>query len=134
MQASNGKFLGVLDLDVRNGKVQGFQYRLLPVFANLLKADAEMQALIDRVRAPYQEKLQEKQSEGLLYRRGNFNGSWDQLIVDALMEVKGAEIAFRPASVGASYCGQAITREHLMDQVAITYPATTLTEMSGATI
>ncbi len=135
---SNGKFLGVLDLDVRNGKVQGFQYRLLPVFANLLKADAEMQALIDRVRAPYQEKLQEKLavSEGLLYRRGNFNGSWDQLIVDALMEVKGAEIAFSPGfRWGTSLLpGQAITREHLMDQVAITYPATTLTEMSGATI
>src|SRR5574343_658651 len=83
---SNGKFLAVLDLDVRAGAVQGFQYRLLPVFSNLLPADAEMQALIERVRAPYKGKLEQKLavSEGLLYRRGNFKGWWDQLIVDAL--------------------------------------------------
>lgn len=135
---SNGKFLAVLDLDVRAGVVQGFQYRLLPVFSNLLPADAEMQALIERVRAPYKGKLEQKLavSEGLLYRRGNFNGSWDQLIVDALMEVKGADIAFSPGFRWGTTIlpGQAITREHLMDQVAITYPATTLTEMSGTTI
>lgn len=135
---SNGKFLGVLDLDVRAGKVQGFKYRLLPVFSNLLPADKEMQALITKVRAPYKDKLEEKLavSEGLLYRRGNFNGSWDQLIVDALMEVKGAEIAFSPGfRWGTSILpGQVITREHLMDQVAITYPSTTLTEMTGETI
>ncbi len=135
---SNGKFLGVLDLDVRAGKVQGYQYRLLPVFSNLLPADREMQALIERVRAPYQNKLEEglAVSEGLLYRRGNFNGSWDQLIVDALMEVKGAEMAFSPGFRWGTTIlpGQTITREHLMDQVAITYPATTLTEMTGATI
>lgn len=135
---SNGKFLGVLDLDVRAGQVQGFQYKLLPVFSNLLPADANMQALIDRVRAPYKDQLEQKLavSEGLLYRRGNFNGSWDQLILDALMEVKGAEIAFSPGfRWGTSLLpGQAITREHLMDQVAITYPSTTLTEMSGETI
>ncbi len=135
---SNGKFLGVLDLDVRAGKVQGFKYRLLPVFSNLLAADAEMQAHIDKVRAPYKQKLEEKLavSEGLLYRRGNFNGSWDQLIVDALMEVKGAEIAFSPGFRWGTTIlpGQAITRDDLMDQVAITYPATTLTEMSGESI
>jgi len=135
---SNGKFLGVLDLDVRAGRVQGFQYRLLPVFANLLPADRAMQAHIDAVRAPYAARLDQKLavSEGLLYRRGNFNGSWDQLIVDALMEVKGAQIAFSPGfRWGTSLLpGQAITREDLMDQVAITYPATTLNEMTGATI
>ncbi|MDO8703053.1 MAG: thiosulfohydrolase SoxB [Undibacterium sp.] len=135
---SNGKFLGVLDLDVRAGKVQGFKYRLLPVFSNLLPADAEMQAHIDKVRAPYKQKLDEKLavSEGLLYRRGNFNGSWDQLIVDALMEVKGAEIAFSPGFRWGTTIlpGQVITRDNLMDQVAITYPATTLTEMTGDTI
>lgn len=135
---SNGKFLGVLDLDVRAGKVQGFKYRLLPVFSNLLPADKEMQALITKVRAPYKDKLEEKLavSEGLLYRRGNFNGSWDQLIVDALMEVKGAEIAFSPGFRWGTTIlpGQVITREHLMDQVAITYPSTTLTEMTGETI
>ena len=135
---SNGKFLGVLDFDVREGRIQGYQYRLLPVFANLLPADKAMQAHIDAVRAPYKAKLEEKLavSEGLLYRRGNFNGSWDQLIVDALLEVKGAEIAFSPGfRWGTSLLpGAAITREDLMDQVAITYPSTTLTEMSGATI
>ncbi|MBI3713588.1 MAG: thiosulfohydrolase SoxB [Burkholderiales bacterium] len=135
---SNGKFLGVLDLDVRAGQVQGFQYKLLPVYSNLLPANKNMQALIDRVRAPYQDQLKQQLavSEGLLYRRGNFNGSWDQLILDALIEVKGAEIAFSPGfRWGTSLLpGQAITREHLMDQVAITYPSTTLTEMSGETI
>jgi S-sulfosulfanyl-L-cysteine sulfohydrolase len=135
---SNGKFLAVLDLDVRNGKVQTYQYRLLPVFANLLKPDAEMEALIKRHRAPYESKLKEKLAvtEGLLYRRGNFNGTFDQLILDALMEVKGAEISFSPGfRWGTSLLpGQAITLEHLMDQTAITYPYTTVSEMSGAMI
>ena len=135
---SNSKFLGVLDLDVRGGKVQDFRYKLMPVFANLLPADAEMQAHIDKVRAPFKAKLDEKLavSEGLLYRRGNFNGSWDQLIVDALMEVKGADMAFSPGFRWGTTIlpGQAITRELMMDQVAITYPASTLTEMSGETI
>ncbi|WP_342113643.1 thiosulfohydrolase SoxB [Pseudoduganella sp. OTU4001] len=135
---SNGKFLGVLDFDVREGRIQGYQYRLLPVFSNLLPADRAMQAHIDAVRAPYRAKLDEKLAvtEGLLYRRGNFNGSWDQLIVDALMEVKGADLAFSPGfRWGTSLLpGDTITRGHLMDQLAITYPATTLTEMTGATI
>ncbi len=135
---SNRKFLGVLDFDVRGGKVQDFRYKLLPVFANLLPADQEMQAYIDKVRAPYKAKLEEKLavSEGLLYRRGNFNGSWDQLIVDALMEVKGADLAFSPGFRWGTTIlpGQAITRELMMDQVAITYPTSTLTEMTGETI
>ena len=135
---SNSKFLGVLDFDVREGKVQGFRYKLLPVFANLLPADAAMQAHIDAVRAPYQARLGETLavSEGLLYRRGNFNGTWDQLIVDAIMDVKGAEIAFSPGfRWGTSLLpGQAITRDLMMDQLAITYPRTTLTEMSSETL
>ncbi|MGS5085899.1 thiosulfohydrolase SoxB [Hydrogenophaga sp. A37] len=135
---SNSKFLGVLDFDVRGGKVQDFRYKLLPVFANLLPADAEMQAYIDKVRAPYKAKLDEQLavSEGLLYRRGNFNGSWDQLIVDALMEVKGADMAFSPGFRWGTTIlpGQSITRELMMDQVAITYPTSTLNEMSGETI
>jgi sulfur-oxidizing protein SoxB len=132
---SNGKFLGVLDLNVKDGKVAGFNYRLLPVFANLLPADAAMNALIGKVRAPYAAKLGEKLAvtEGTLYRRGNFNGSFDQLILDALMNVRGAEIAFSPGfRWGTSLLpGQAITREHVMDQTAITYPWTTLTDMRG---
>jgi sulfur-oxidizing protein SoxB len=135
---SNTKFLGVLDLEVRDRRVTGFHYRLLPVFANYLKADAEMQALIDRVRAPYKEKLDEKLAitEGLLYRRGNFNGTLDQVILDALMEVKGAQIAFSPGfRWGTSLLpGQAITMDHLMDQTAITYPYVTQNEFSGEQI
>jgi sulfur-oxidizing protein SoxB len=135
---SNGKFLGVMDFEVKAGKLAQWKYRLLPVFANLLKADADMQVLIDKVRAPYKTKLEEKLAvtEGLLYRRGNFNGSWDQLICDALMEVQGADIAFSPGfRWGTSLLpGQTITRELLMDQVAITYPYATLTEMSGEMI
>jgi sulfur-oxidizing protein SoxB len=135
---SNGKFLGVLDFDVRDGRVQDFRYKLMPVFSNLLPADKEMQAHIDKVRAPYADKLGETLavSEGLLYRRGNFNGTWDQLIVDALMDVKGADIAFSPGfRWGTSLLpGQKITRELMMDQLAITYPYTTLTDMTGETI
>ncbi|MCM2289476.1 MAG: thiosulfohydrolase SoxB [Sulfuritalea sp.] len=135
---SNGKFLGVLDFDVRGGKVQDFRYKLLPIFSNLLPADAEMAAHIDKVRAPHQDKLNEKLavSEGLLYRRGNFNGSWDQLILDAIMEVRDAEIGLSPGFRWGTTIlpGQAITFEHLMDQTAITYPASTLNEISGETL
>ncbi len=135
---SNGKFLGVLDFDVKDGRVQGFRYKLMPVFANLLPADAAMQAHITQVRAPYQAKLEEvlAVSDTLLYRRGNFNGSWDQLILDAIQSVKGAEIGFSPGfRWGTSLLpGQQITRELMLDQLAITYPQTTLTEMSGETI
>jgi S-sulfosulfanyl-L-cysteine sulfohydrolase len=135
---SNTKFLGVLDFDVRGGKVQGYRYKLMPIFANLLPADAEMQAYIDGVRAPYQAKLAEKLAvtEDLLYRRGNFNGSWDQVICDALMEVKGADLCFSPGvRWGTSLLpGDAITMEALMDQTAITYPSTTLNEFTGTQI
>ena len=135
---SNGKFLSVLDLDVQGNSVAGFRYRLLPVFSNLLPADPAMQALIDRVRAPYKAKLEEPLAltEGLLYRRGNFNGSFDQLILDALMAVKDAEIAFSPGFRWGTTLlpGQQILREHLMDQTAITYPNVTLNELSGAEI
>ena len=135
---SNTKFLGVLDFDVKNGKVADFRYKLLPVFANLLPADKEMQALIDKVRGPYKAKLEEvlAVTEGTLYRRGNFNGSFDQLLVDAMIDVKGADIAFSPGfRWGTSLLpGQAITREHVMDQTATTYSFSTLTEMSGAMI
>ena len=135
---SNGKFLGVLDFDVRDGQVRGYQYRLLPVFSNLLPADAEMARFIGQVRAPYKAKLEEKLAvtEGLLYRRGNFNGTWDQLILDALMEVKGADAAFSPGvRWGTSLLpGDAITYERMMDQMAMTYPATTLNELTGAQI
>ncbi len=135
---SNGKFLGVLDLDVRDKKVVALHYKLLPVFANFLPADKEMDALIGKLRKPYLERLVEPLAvtDGVLYRRSNFNGTFDQLILNALMDVRGAEIAFSPGfRWGTSLLsGQVITREHLMDQTAITYPWTTLTDMTGETI
>jgi sulfur-oxidizing protein SoxB len=135
---SSGKFLGVLDLQVKDKRVTAFEYRLLPVFANLLPADREMSELIAQVRKPYEAKLSETlaTTQGLLYRRGNFNGSWDQLLLDALMDVRGADMAFSPGfRWGTSLLpGQAITREMLMDQTAVTYPYSTLTEMSGEMI
>ena len=135
---SNSKFLGVMDFDVKGGKVVDFRYRLLPIFANQLKADPEMDALITKVRQPFDAKLAEKLAvtDGLLYRRGNFNGSWDQLICDALMDVQGAEIAFSPGFRWGTTLlpGDTITRELMMDQLAITYPYATVTEMTGETI
>ena len=135
---SNTKFLGVLDFDVRGGRVRDYRYQLMPIFANLLPADREMQAYIDQARAPFAARLDETLavSEGLLYRRGNFNGTWDQLILDAIMDVKGAEIAFSPGFRWGTTLlpGQRITRELMMDQLAITYPHTTLTTMTGETI
>ena len=135
---SNSKFLGVLDFDVRGGKVQGYKYRLLPVFSNFLPADKEMDALITRIRAPYESKLGEQlaMTEGTLYRRGNFNGTFDQLIVDALMDVKGADIALSPGfRWGTSLLPNSpILMEQLMDQTATTYSYSTLTELSGGMI
>jgi len=135
---SNGKFLGVLDLQVRDGAVRDYRYRLLPVFARQLPADPQMDALVRRVRAPFESELAEPLAvtEGLLYRRGNFNGSFDQLILDALMEVKGAEIAFSPGFRWGTTLlpNETITMEHVLDQTAITYAHSTLTEMKGETI
>jgi S-sulfosulfanyl-L-cysteine sulfohydrolase len=135
---SHGKYLGVLDLEVKAKQVVSFRYKLLPVFAKLLPADKAMSELITKVRAPYEAKLSESlaTAEGLLYRRGNFNGTWDQLLCDALMQTQSAEIAFSPGFRWGSTLlpGQAITREMLMDQTAITYPYTTLTNMTGETI
>jgi len=135
---SNGKFLGVLDFDVKGGKVADFRYKLLPVFSNLLPADAGMSALIKKIRAPYESKLAQKLAvtDGLLYRRGNFNGSFDQVILDGLLKQKNAEISFSPGfRWGTSLLpGESITMEHLLDQTAITYPYTTVTNMSGEMI
>jgi sulfur-oxidizing protein SoxB len=135
---SNTKFLGVMDFQVRGGKVSDFRYKLLPIFSDALAPDAAMQSLITKMRAPHAAKLDERLAvtDGLLYRRGNFNGSWDQLICDALIEVQGADIAFSPGfRWGTSLLpGEAITRELLMDQLAITYPYATLVSMSGEMI
>ncbi len=133
---SNGKFLGVMDLDVKDGRLRDYRYRLVPVFSNLLPADAQMQAYIEEQRAPYRDKLERKLAvtEQTLYRRGNFNGTFDQLICDALRQVNDAQISLSPGfRWGTSLLpGQAITMEHVMDQTAITYPETYRREMSGA--
>ena len=135
---SHGKFLAVVDFDVKHGRVADWRYHLLPVFSDLLPADPSMQATIDRVRAPFTTRLQEPiaESRELLYRRGNFNGSWDQLIVEALMQVMDAEIAFSPGfRWGATLLpGQMITREQLMAQTAITYPDVSVALMTGTQI
>ncbi len=132
---SNGKFLAVLDLDIGKGKVNGFNYKLLPIFSNLLEADKEMQDLIDKERAPYLSKLQTKLAvaDEVLYRRGNFNGTFDQVICDALREQGDAQISLSPGfRWGTSILpGQDITLEHVMDQTATTYSQTYVREMSG---
>src|SRR5262245_6881756 len=134
----NGKFLGVLDLGVKDGKIRERRYRLLPVFSDLLEPDAEMDALIRRVRAPHEEKLSEKLAvtEELLYRRGNFAGTFDQLILDALMADKGAEIAFSPGfRFGPSLLpGTTVTFEHVMEPTAITCPQVVVSALTGAAI
>ena len=135
---SNGKFLAVLDLDVERSGVKGYDYRLLPVFANALPADAAMAAVIAKHRAPYEAKLSEQLAvtDGLLYRRGNFNGTLDQVILDALLHVKGAEIAFSPGfRWGTSILpGTSITLEDVMNATAITYPYVTVNELTGTAI
>lgn len=135
---SNGKFLGVMDLDIKNDKVSGYHYRLLPVFSNLLDADPEMLAYIEKVRQPYLGELQEKLgvADSLLYRRGNFNGSFDQVICDALTEQLDTQISLSPGfRWGVSVLpGDDITMEHVLTQTCMTYPETYATDMSGETI
>ena len=135
---SSGKFLGVLDLDLAKGAVKGVRYRLLPVFAGLLKPDPAMQALIERLRKPHAKAFSEKLAVAgdLLYRRGNFNGTMDQLICDALRHTLDAEIALSPGfRWGNSVLpGDAITMEDVLSETAITYPEVYVVEMTGAQI
>ena len=135
---SNGKFLGVLDLEVKSGRIAGYRYRLLPVFANLLTPDREMAELVQRLRAPYAAQLSEPlaRTEATLYRRGNFNGTFDDVILDALLQTQDAQVALSPGfRWGTSLLpGDTITREALLNMTAITYPHTTVTSMTGATI
>jgi S-sulfosulfanyl-L-cysteine sulfohydrolase len=135
---SNGKYLAILDLEVSGGRVADFRYHLLPVFSALLVPDQVMAEHVQKVRAPFAAKLDEKLAvtEGMLYRRGNFNGTADQLILDALMAEKNAPIAFSPGFRWGTALlpGQAIRMEDLMDQTAITYPHVTVNEYTGETI
>ena len=135
---SNGKFLGVMDLDVKDGKLRDFRYRLLPVFSNLIEPNAEMTKYITEVRAPYLDDLTEKLAvaEQTLFRRGNFNGTFDQVICDALMKVSDAQISLSPGFRWGTTVlpGQTITMDNVMDQTCITYPETYRREMTGADI
>lgn len=135
---SHGKFLGVLDFEVKQGKIVRHAYRLLPVFADLLPPDAAMQELINKLRAPYLPQLQQvlAHTEGGLYRRGNFNGSFDQLLLDALLATQEAQIAFSPGFRwgGSLLPGAAISFEDVMAQTATTYSQVTVNQMTGAEI
>ena len=135
---SNGKFVGLLELDVRAGRAPDVRYRLVPVFARLLPPDREMDALIAKLRAPYEARLAEKLAVTgqLLYRRGNFNGTFDQLLLDALLAERNAEIALSPGfRWGPTLLpGEAIRYEDLLDQTAITYPYVTVNKLSGTMI
>src|SRR6476620_4674206 len=135
---SNGKFLGVLDLDLAKGRVADVRYRLFPVFSELLKPDAAMAALIDKMRAPHAADYAEKiaTSDRLLYRRGNFGGTVDQLICDALRGQLNAEIALSPGfRWGVSVlAGQPMTMEDVLSETAVTYPETYVQHMTGSQI
>jgi sulfur-oxidizing protein SoxB len=135
---SSGKFLGVLDLDIAKGKVADVRYRLLPVFSELLKPDPAMQALIAKMREPHAAAYAAKvaTSDRLLYRRGNFGGTVDQLICDALLSEFDAEIALSPGfRWGNSVLpGQPVTMEDVLSETAIAYPETYALSMTGSQI
>jgi sulfur-oxidizing protein SoxB len=135
---SNGKFVSRLDLDVAGGEVKGYRYRLIPVFSDVIAPDPGVAALIDRLRAPYESELKRElaRTDSLLYRRGNFNGTFDDLICQALIAERDAEISFSPGfRWGTSLLpGQAITVEDLHNACAMTYPEAYRSTMSGQTI
>ncbi len=135
---SNGKFLNVLDLDVKDGKIVGHKFTLLPIFSDLIPENPEMKKYIEDVRAPFKKDLDRviATTEQTLFRRGNFNGSWDQIICDALIDVKGADISLSPGfRWGTSVMpGQDITFDDLATQTAMTYPETYARDISGKDI
>ena len=132
---SHGKFVSRLDLDVQNGAVKGFRYKLIPLFADTIAPDAEMTAAITKARAPYAKDLARVvgQADSLLYRRGNFNGSFDDVICAALLKERDAEIALSPGfRWGTSVLpGQPITVEDIHNATAITYPQVYRLPMTG---
>lgn len=135
---SNGKFLNVLDLECRNGKVHDFKFTLLPIFSDLVPEDPKMKAYVESVRKPYEKDLNRviATTDETLYRRGNFNGSFDQIICDALRVVKGADISLSPGfRWGVTVPkGHNITFDDLATQTAMTYPETYMRPMSGKNI
>ena len=135
---SHGKFVTRLDLDVRDGEMKGINHRLIPIFTDVIAPDPEMTALVDTQRAPYKAELDEVigKTDSLLYRRGNFNGTWDDLICNALISEREADIALSPGfRWGASLLpGQDITREDIFNATAMSYPSAYRTEMTGETL
>lgn len=132
---SNGKFVSRVDLDIRDGRMMGYKTKLIPVFSDVIEPDADMAALIDEQRAPYADKLAQVigQTDSLLYRRGNFNGTWDDLICDALLSERDAQIALSPGvRWGPSLIpGQDITREDIWNVTSMSYGEAYRTEMTG---
>ena len=132
---SHSKFISRIDLDVRDGGLKSLKHKLIPIFSDVITPDPEMGALIDAERAPYAADLSEVigKTDSLLYRRGNFNGTWDDLICNALIEEREADIALSPGfRWGASILpGQSITREDIFNATAMTYPAAYRSEMTG---
>ncbi|MEO0766986.1 MAG: thiosulfohydrolase SoxB [Pseudomonadota bacterium] len=132
---SNGKFVTRIDLDIRDGRMMGYRSKLIPIFSDVISPDADMTALIDAQRAPFEADLSEVigQTDSLLYRRGNFNGTWDDLICDALLSERDAEIALSPGvRWGPSMIpGQDITREDIFNVTSMTYGKAYRTEMTG---
>ena len=132
---SNGKFVSRVDLDIQNGRMMGFRHKLIPVFSDVIEPDAEVAAVIEAERAPYKAELSEVvgKADSLLYRRGNFNGTWDDVICDALLSQRDAEIALSPGvRWGPSILpGQDITREDVWNVTSMTYPEAYRTEMTG---
>ena len=132
---SNGKFVSRVDLDVRNGKMMGFKHKLIPIFSDVIAPDPDIAALIDEERAPYTSQLSEVigQSQSLLYRRGNFNGTWDDLICQAMIEEREADISMSPGvRWGPSILpGQDITREDIWNVTSMSYGKVYRTEMTG---
>ena len=135
---SNGKFVSRVDLDVRDGAIQGYKYRLIPIFSDVITPDGDMAALIDKVRAPYEDELKRElgRTESLLYRRGNFNGTFDDLFCQALLTEREADISLSPGfRWGTSLLpGEAITVEDLHNACAMTYPAAYRSMMTGQLI
>ncbi len=132
---SNGKFVSRVDLDVRDGKMMGYRHKLIPIFSDVITPDPEVTKLISEQRAPYETAMNEVigQTDSLLYRRGNFNGSWDDLICDALISERDAEIAMSPGvRWGPSLIpGQDITREDIWNVTSMTYGEAYRSEMTG---
>ncbi|WP_457646682.1 thiosulfohydrolase SoxB [Profundibacter sp.] len=135
---SNGKFVTRLDLDVRDGRLMGFRHKLIPIFSDVIAAEPEMTAALEAERAPFKDELEEVigKTDSLLYRRGNFNGTWDDLICNALIDEREADIALSPGfRWGPSMMpGQDITREDLYNATSMTYPNSYRSEMSGEQI